>query len=202
MRLYWPVRIEDGAFITQGFGEHPEIYAQFGHKGHNGIDFYSKHGAKCYASHNGFLKRGLFEANGYGNYVMILNPEGITYYAHFDRFEGSNRYVEAGEVIGYIDSTGFSTGSHLHFTYKPTGEPSNNGYGGAVDPAPFMFNPLEKPNMSNAIFVHRAGTNEYGFYLPATNGEAIKDKAINFGQTIIKPDGTIDFAKAKDINGL
>ena len=57
-------------------------------------------------------------------------------------------------------------------------------------------------NMSNAEFVHKAGTQEYGFYLPATNQDAIKDKALNLGLNIQKADGSIDFTSAKEVQGL
>lgn len=58
------------------------------------------------------------------------------------------------------------------------------------------------PTMTNTIFVHKAGTQEYGFYVPATSPETIKDKALNYGVDIIKPDGSISFEEAKEINGL
>src|SRR3990167_1673984 len=61
---------------------------------------------------------------------------------------------------------------------------------------------LKGVTMTNTEFVHKAGTKEYGFYVPATNVEAIKDKAKNFGIDIESPDGTVDFSKAKDISGL
>jgi len=55
-------------------------------------------------------------------------------------------------------------------------------------------------NMSNATFVHKTGTGEYGFYLPALTPDALKDKALNLGkEEIIKLDGTIDFTKAKEV---
>ena len=59
-----------------------------------------------------------------------------------------------------------------------------------------------KGTMSNAIFVHKANTTEYGFYLPASSEEAIKDKALNLGLAIEKPDHTVDFTQAIDIQGL
>jgi hypothetical protein len=64
-----------------------------------------------------------------------------------------------------------------------------------------VFKPvLTIKNMSNAIFVHKVGTQEYGFYLPTLSPDALKDKAMNLGkEEIIKPDGTVDFSKAKEI---
>lgn len=55
------------------------------------------------------------------------------------------------------------------------------------------------PNMTNVIFVHKDGTSEYGFYVPATSSETIKDKALNFGLEIEKPDGTVNFDQAQTV---
>lgn len=56
--------------------------------------------------------------------------------------------------------------------------------------------------MSNAEFVHKTGTPEYGFYLPSLSEQAVVDKALNLGIDILRPDGTIDYTKAKEVNGL
>ena len=57
-------------------------------------------------------------------------------------------------------------------------------------------------NMPNAEFVQKAGTQEFGFYLPSLSPDALKDKALNFGLPIVKADGTIDFTLAKQVTGL
>jgi hypothetical protein len=56
--------------------------------------------------------------------------------------------------------------------------------------------------MPNAEFVHKTGTQEYGFYLPALTPDALKDKALNFGLPLLDQDGNIDFTKAKEVQGL
>jgi hypothetical protein len=55
--------------------------------------------------------------------------------------------------------------------------------------------------MSNVIPVHKVGTQEQGFYVPATSEEALKDKALNFGVDIMT-NGKIDYSKFKDVQGL
>lgn len=54
-------------------------------------------------------------------------------------------------------------------------------------------------NMPNAIFVHKAGTNEYGFYLPSLSEDAVKDKALNLGLPITDANDKVDFSLAKDM---
>ena len=56
--------------------------------------------------------------------------------------------------------------------------------------------------MSNAQFVKKSGTNEYGFYLPAMSEDALKDKAFNLGINILNPDGSINYGSAKEVTGL
>lgn len=65
---------------------------------------------------------------------------------------------------------------------------------------PYLYKVLLTPkNMTNAIFVHKTGTQEYGFYLPALSPDAVRDKALNLGLNVENPDGTIKYLEAKDI---
>lgn len=58
---------------------------------------------------------------------------------------------------------------------------------------------LKGVTMSNAVFVHKPGTKEYGFFLPATTEETIKDKALNLGrEDIVGIDDKVDFSKAQE----
>lgn len=56
--------------------------------------------------------------------------------------------------------------------------------------------------MGNVEFVQNGTTGEFGFYLPATSPEALIDKALNFGINIQNPDGSVNFAAAKQVSGL
>ena len=69
--------------------------------------------------------------------------------------------------------------------------------------SPWVIIPRKELNMSNAIFVKKAGTLEHGFYLPGTTEESLKDKALNLGrEDILNSDGSVDFSKAKEVSGL
>ena len=57
---------------------------------------------------------------GYGNYVVIDHGNGLlTYYGHMSRaIVSAGTYVQQGQTIGYMGSTGYSTGNHLHFEVR------------------------------------------------------------------------------------
>lgn len=98
-----------------------EISSGWGDKRrHNGIDIRANEGTKVVAAADGVV----VEANssnhwghGWGYHVRILHPDGSrTMYAHLSRVDAQiGQHVQAGEVIGAVGSTGYSTGNHLHF---------------------------------------------------------------------------------------
>lgn len=88
--------------------------------GHYGIDLATYGQAlPVYAARSGTVQTG-WEGFGYGNYVFINHGGGLqTRYAHLSRFNVSNgQSVSAGQLIGYVGSTGNSTGPHLHFEIR------------------------------------------------------------------------------------
>ena len=107
----------DGARLTSGFGSrmHPILgYSAF----HKGVDFGAATGTPIQAAGDGIVEmKGWF--GGYGNYVRIRhNGEYATAYAHLSRFApgvGEGTRVRQGQIIGYVGSTGRSTGPHLHY---------------------------------------------------------------------------------------
>lgn len=107
----------NAARISSGFGmrTHPVMgYSRM----HKGIDFAAPTGTPIYASGDGVVvERGW--KNGYGNYVRIRhNNTTSTAYAHMSRFNSEvvrGTRVRQGQVIGYVGSTGRSTGPHLHY---------------------------------------------------------------------------------------
>ncbi len=105
--------------ITQRFGENHELYYQkFGIPGHNGIDIAAKNGAPIVAAANGVVEWVDWD-NNYGWYIRIWHEQlhMHTFYAHMkdESFLSGGDMVKQGDVIGYVGSTGFSSGPHLHF---------------------------------------------------------------------------------------
>ncbi|WP_445229358.1 M23 family metallopeptidase [Duganella rhizosphaerae] len=110
--------------ISSGFAMrvHP-ISGQW--KAHKGIDFPAPTGTPIRASGDGVIDFAGTQ-NGYGNFVMIKHwANYTTAYAHMSRFapgikKGSK--VSQGDVIGYVGTTGWSTGAHLHYEFRVGGE--------------------------------------------------------------------------------
>lgn len=116
--------------ITSPFGMrvHPILgYARM----HTGLDFSAPYGQGIVASSSGTVIMATY-FGGYGNTVVIDHGGGVaTLYAHQSSFAvSSGQAVSAGDVVGYVGSTGLSTGAHLHFEIRINGNP--------VDPVPYL----------------------------------------------------------------
>ena len=95
---------------------------------HNGVDLAAVTGTPIFASKSGVVTTACIGwGNGYGNHVVINHGDGFsTLYAHqsaLNVYEG--QIASQGDVIGYVGSTGNSTGPHLHFTVFENGETIN-----------------------------------------------------------------------------
>ena len=84
---------------------------------HNGVDLAANMGTPVYATRSGTVTVADYEWDGAGNYVFINHGDGFSsVYMHMDYYIVSvGEYVSAGEVIGYVGTTGLSEGPHLHF---------------------------------------------------------------------------------------
>lgn len=99
---------------------------------HAGIDIACPSGTPAVAVDAGTVRYVAFEAEGYGNWIQLDHPGGVsTRYGHLSaQLVGEGQTVARGETIGLVGSTGRSTGPHLHFEVL---------VGGAkVDPAPWI----------------------------------------------------------------
>ena len=86
-------------------------------KMHNGVDLTGPEGTPIVATRSGYVTTAAYQAGGAGNYVSLSHGDGFgSIYMHMTHFVVSyGQYVEAGQVIGYMGTTGGSTGVHLHF---------------------------------------------------------------------------------------
>jgi murein DD-endopeptidase MepM/ murein hydrolase activator NlpD len=109
--------------MRSGFGgrNHPLLGY---HKMHTGVDWAAPLGTPIYASGNGIVDKVGWEA-GYGKYVRLRHANGYeTAYGHmtaFARAAQPGARVRQGQVIGYVGSTGLSTGPHLHYEIMVNG---------------------------------------------------------------------------------
>ncbi|MFW6283792.1 MAG: M23 family metallopeptidase [Desulfosalsimonas sp.] len=120
----------DGAAVSSGYGmrRHPILGYN---KMHKGLDFAAPKGTPIMAGGDGVVTYA-GPRGSYGNYVQIRHPNNYeTVYAHLSRYADgieSGKRVRQGETIGYVGSTGRSTGPHLHYEIRHAGksiDPSN-----------------------------------------------------------------------------
>ncbi|MBU3078025.1 M23 family metallopeptidase [Sphingomonas sp. XMGL2] len=120
-----------GGHTTSSFGMRRHPLLKFSRM-HKGMDIGAPMGAPIYAATDGLVKFAGWHG-GHGNYVMIGHADGMaTAYAHMSRIVARpGQHVRMGQVIGYVGSTGLSTGPHLHYeVYKG---------GVAINPATMKF---------------------------------------------------------------
>ncbi|GGM94305.1 peptidase M23 [Thermus composti] len=117
--MRWPLA---GFRITTYFGGRTP-FQRF----HTGIDLAAPAGTPIYAAKAGRVKVAGWSSFGYGFHVVLDHGGGLeTLYAHMSRIAvRAGQWVEAGEVIGYVGSTGWSTGPHLHFEVRVNGVAKN-----------------------------------------------------------------------------
>lgn len=98
---------------------------------HGGLDMAAPSGTPIYAITDGEIISAKYES-GYGNKIILRHEDGTeTWYCHQSAFEITSGEVKAGELIGYVGSTGNSTGPHLHLEVHPAG-------GSPVNPLTWM----------------------------------------------------------------
>lgn len=113
--------------FRSGFGmrRHPILRRQ---RMHTGVDYAAPRGTQIYAAGDGVVQQAGWKA-GYGRWVMIRHNNGYaTGYAHQSRIADGIKpgvRVKQGQIIGYVGSTGFSTGPHLHYEVMINGRQVN-----------------------------------------------------------------------------
>ena len=119
-----------GVALTSGYGVRSDPFRGRAAM-HAGIDLAGPIGTPIYATADGYVGRAEW-AGGYGNLVELNHGRGIqTRYGHLTRSTvQAGQAIKRGQLIGYMGSTGRSTGSHLHYEVRIDGK--------AVNPIPFM----------------------------------------------------------------
>lgn len=136
MKFLYP--IPSNSIVTQTFAEHVHRARVNGWQNYNGgIDWAVATGTSIKAAQAGKVTMARNDATGYGTHVRIQHDEGyLTIYGHMMKFKVKvGDVVQAGDVIGQSDNTGFSTGPHLHFELRKNSV--------AVDPAPLLVERLD-----------------------------------------------------------
>ena len=119
----WPTA---GGEITSYFGGRSNPFGGYDYTWHSGLDIANYYGAPVYAAASGYVQQAGWYG-GYGRYIRISHDFGLqTAYAHMSSLEVSaGAYVKKGQVIGYVGSSGYSTGPHLHFEVLKHGQQVN-----------------------------------------------------------------------------
>lgn len=147
-----PVSNKDLSRIASGFGYRIDpIYKT--PKLHAGLDFAAPQGTPIYATADGTVTTAGNTGNGYGNHVVINHGYGYeTLYGHMVRVKAhAGQQVKRGEVIGWVGSTGKSTGPHCHYEVHK--------YGDKIDPIYFFYNDLS-PDQFDLILKKAAASNQ------------------------------------------
>ena len=147
-----PVANKDLNRIASGFGYRIDpIYKTV--KLHAGLDFSAPQGTPIYATADGTVTTAGNLSNGYGNHVVINHGYGYqTLYGHMVRVKArSGQQVKRGDLIGYVGSTGKSTGPHCHYEVHKNGR--------KLDPVYFFYNDLS-PQQFDQLLKQAAASNQ------------------------------------------
>ena len=130
-----PLSNRDLNRLSSGFGYRIDpVYKTV--KFHPGLDFTAPQGTPIYATADGVVQTAGNVGNGYGNHIVINHGYSYqTLYGHMSRLKANRgQRVKRGEVIGYVGSTGKSTGPHLHYEVFKARK--------RLDPIYFFYNDL------------------------------------------------------------
>jgi murein DD-endopeptidase MepM/ murein hydrolase activator NlpD len=147
-----PVSNKDLSRIASGFGYRIDpVYKTV--KFHAGLDFAAPQGTPIYATADGTVTTAGNSGNGYGNHVVINHGYGYeTLFGHMVRVKVSvGAIVKRGQVIGWVGSTGKSTGPHCHYEVHKNGE--------KIDPIYFFYNDLT-PEQFDLLLKKAAASNQ------------------------------------------
>jgi murein DD-endopeptidase MepM/ murein hydrolase activator NlpD len=149
-----PISNKNLTHLASGFGYRVDpVYKVT--KFHAGLDFAAPLGTPIYATADGIVKEADYNAGGYGNNVVINHGFGYeTLYGHMYRIKAkTGQKVKRGEVIGYVGSTGKSTGPHCHYEVHKNGQ--------LVDPVYYFYNDLTPEQYDRLLKLAAAGNQSF-----------------------------------------
>ncbi|MEO6001180.1 MAG: M23 family metallopeptidase [Chitinophagaceae bacterium] len=147
-----PVSNKDLNRIASGFGTRIDpVYKTV--KMHAGLDFAAPQGTPIYATANGIITTAGNSGDGFGNHVIIEHGYGYeTLYGHMYKVKVRNgQRVKRGEIVGYVGSTGKSTGPHCHYEVHKNDRP--------LDPVYFFYNDMT-PEQFDRLLKMAAASNQ------------------------------------------
>jgi murein DD-endopeptidase MepM/ murein hydrolase activator NlpD len=149
-----PVSNKDLNRLASGYGYRIDpVYKTV--KFHAGLDFSAPQGTPIYATADGRVVTSGNTGNGYGNHVVINHGYGYeTLYGHMVRVKvRSGAMVKRGEVIGWVGSTGKSTGPHCHYEVHKLGR--------TLDPIYFFYNDLSPEQYQQILKLAASGNQSF-----------------------------------------
>ncbi len=149
-----PISDKTLSHLASGFGYRIDpIYKTL--KMHTGLDFAAPLGTPIYATGDGVINEASFDPGGYGNHVVIDHGYGYeTLYGHMIRIKSHvGQHVKRGEVIGWVGSTGKSTGPHCHYEVIKNGD--------KIDPIHFFFNDLSPTDYERIVRIAASGNQSF-----------------------------------------
>ena len=149
-----PVSNKNLERVASGFGYRIDpIYKT--PKLHTGIDFTAAMGTPIYATGDGVISEAGFDNSGYGNHVIIDHGYGYeTLYGHMVKVKSrAGEHVKRGQVIGWVGSSGKSTGPHCHYEVIKNGE--------KIDPVHFFFNDLSATDYERMVRISAANNQSF-----------------------------------------
>lgn len=147
-----PVSDKDLNRIASGFGYRIDpVYKTI--KLHAGLDFAAPQGTPIYATADGTISVAGFSEGGYGNHAVINHGYGYeTLYGHMLKVKArAGQHIKRGEIIGYVGSTGKSTGPHCHYEVHKNGQ--------KLDPVYFFYNDLS-PQQFDQLLKRASSSNQ------------------------------------------
>ncbi len=149
-----PVSNKNLSAISSGFGYRIDPVYKVS-KFHAGLDFTAPQGTPIYATADGKVKEANYNASGFGNHVVISHGFGYeTVYGHMVRIKArAGKTVKRGEVIGYVGSTGKSTGPHCHYEVHRNGQP--------VDPVYYFYNDINPAQFDRLLKQAASGNQSF-----------------------------------------